>query len=43
MTEHRIEFEIKTEFKDATVLRFNLPPEVKGIFDLSQTRLLRME
>ena len=42
-TEHRIEFEIKTEFKDATVLRFNLPPEVKGIFDLSQTRLLRME
>ncbi|MCX7827110.1 MAG: DUF4832 domain-containing protein, partial [Verrucomicrobiae bacterium] len=37
--EHIIEFEIKTTFKDETALRFRLPRKVKGIFDLTDTRL----
>ena len=37
--EHIIEFEIKTEFKDETALRFRLPREVKGTFDLGDPRL----
>ena len=41
--EHGIEFEIKTEFKDATTLRFNLPRDVKGTFDLAETRLKTVE
>ena len=41
--EHRIEFEIQTEFKDATTLRFNLPRDAKGTFDLGETRLTRAE
>jgi hypothetical protein len=41
--EHHIEFEIKTEFKDTTTLRFNLPRDVKGTFDLAETRLKRAE
>jgi hypothetical protein len=36
--EHSIEFEIKATFKDGTTLRFNLPPAVKGTFDLTDTR-----
>jgi hypothetical protein len=39
--EHRIEFEIKNDFKDATILRFNLPRDTKGSFDLAETRLTR--
>ena len=37
--EHTIEFEIRTAFKDETVLRFRLPREVNGTFDLADTRL----
>jgi len=39
--EHHIEFEIKTTFKDKTTLRFNLPENVKGTFDLADARLRR--
>lgn len=41
--EHTIEFEIKTKFQDETTLRFRLPRETKGTFDLADTRLKRME
>ena len=37
--EHSIEFEIKTTFKDETTLRFRLPRDAKGTFDLADTRL----
>ncbi len=37
--EHSIEFEINTTFKDETILRFRLPRDVKGTFDLADTRL----
>ncbi len=37
--EHSIEFEIKTAFKDGTSLRFRLPRDAKGTFDLANTRL----
>ncbi|MFZ5828752.1 MAG: DUF4832 domain-containing protein [Planctomycetota bacterium] len=37
--EHSIEFEIKTTFQDKTTLRFSLPRNVKGTFDLTDTRL----
>jgi len=37
--EHTIEFEIKTKFQDETTLRFRLPRETKGTFDLADTRL----
>jgi hypothetical protein len=37
--EHAIEFEIKTTFKEETILRFSLPRDVKGTFDLTNTRL----
>ena len=37
--EHSIEFEIKTTFKDETTLRFSLPRDVKGTFDLADPRL----
>jgi len=37
--EHSIEFEIKTTFKDGTTLRFRLPRDAKGTFDLANTRL----
>jgi len=37
--EHIVEFEIKTTFKDKTTLRFNLPQDVTGTFDLADTRL----
>ncbi|MCB1209322.1 MAG: DUF4832 domain-containing protein [Verrucomicrobiales bacterium] len=39
--EHLVEFEIKTAFKDETSLRFQLPKNVKGEFDLTDPRLLR--
>lgn len=34
-----IDFEIKNEFKEQTVLRFNLPRNVEGVFELTETRL----
>jgi hypothetical protein len=37
--EHTIEFEIKTTFKDETTLRFSLPRDATGTFDLANTRL----
>jgi len=37
--EHTIEFEVKTTFKEETTLRFSLPRDVKGTFDLADTRL----
>ena len=37
--EHTIEFEINTTFTDETTLRFRLPGNVKGTFDLTDTRL----
>ncbi len=37
--EHSLEFEISTNFKEQTFLRFRLPREVKGTFDLTDTRL----
>jgi hypothetical protein len=37
--EYNIEFEIKTIFKDETTLRFSLPRDVNGTFDLTDTRL----
>ena len=39
--EHIVELEIKSTFKDETTLRFRLPREVKGNFDLTDTRLKR--
>lgn len=40
--EHVIEFEIKNTFKDETTLRFNMPDQVKGTFDLADPRLKRL-
>lgn len=37
--EHRLDFEIRTPFKNQTYLRFRLPREGKGTFDLADTRL----
>jgi hypothetical protein len=37
--EHTLEFEIKTAFQDGTTLRFRLPRDAKGTFDLAKTRL----
>jgi hypothetical protein len=37
--EHSIEFEIKSAFKEETTLRFSLPRDVKGTFDLADPRL----
>ena len=36
-------FEIKTTFKDETTLRFRLPSNTNGFFDLSHTRLKRVK
>ena len=38
---HSVEFEIKNTFKGEATLRFNLPRDVKGTFDLADTRLKR--
>jgi hypothetical protein len=40
--EHRVELEIKTAFKDETTLRFRLPRDAHGTFDLADTRLNRV-
>ena len=37
--EHSFEFDIKTPFNDETTLRFSLPRETKGTFDLADTHL----
>lgn len=37
--EHIVEFEIKKTFNNDTTLRFNLPHDVEGTFDLADTRL----
>lgn len=37
--EHTIEFQIKDNFKDDTTLRFNMPRDANGTFDLADTRL----
>ncbi|MDI1249000.1 MAG: hypothetical protein PSV13_09075 [Lacunisphaera sp.] len=36
--EHSLEFEISTPFQDQTFLRFRLPREGKGTFDLTAAR-----
>ena len=41
--EYCIMFEIKSEYKDATTLRFNLPRDAKGSFFLTETQLTRAE
>ncbi len=41
--EHSIEFQISTPFKDQVFLRFRLPREVKGTFDLADTQLKKVE
>ena len=41
--EHRVDFEIKSEFKDSTTLRFNLPSDTNGTLDLAETRLTRVQ
>jgi hypothetical protein len=41
--DHRIDFEIKSDFKDSTTLRFNLPRDEMGSFDLLEPRLKRLE
>jgi hypothetical protein len=40
--EHRVEFEIKTTFNEETTLRFGLPQDIRGTFDLTETRLKRI-
>lgn len=40
--EHSLEFEINTPFKDQTFLRFRLPNEGAGTFDLMDTRLRKL-
>jgi len=37
--EHSLEFEISATFKEQTFLRFRLPREVRGTFELADTRL----
>ncbi len=41
--EHVIEFEIKAKFKEETTLRFSLPRDGRGTFDLTDTRLKMVE
>jgi hypothetical protein len=41
--EHQIEFEIRTDFKDETILRFSMPDDASGTFDLSDPRLKEIE
>ena len=41
--EHGVEFGIENDFKDHTTLRFNLPKDVQGTFDLADPRLKRVE
>ncbi len=41
--EHQIDFEIRNDFKDETILRFSMPDDGTGIFDLSDPRLKEIE
>jgi hypothetical protein len=41
--EHSVEFGIKTAFEDETTLRFRMPREVAGTFDLASPRLKRVD
>ncbi len=41
--EHTIKFEVNEPFKDATVLRFNLPRGDKGNFDFTDPRLIKTD
>jgi hypothetical protein len=41
--EETVEFEIKTAFKDETTLRFRLPREVAGTFDLAEPGFKRVD
>ena len=41
--EHAVTFEIKAPFKEETALRFSLPRETTGTFDLADARLKRVE
>jgi hypothetical protein len=41
--EHTIDCQIETDFEDVTILRFRLPRNVKGAFDLTDTRLRRAQ
>ncbi len=41
--EHTIDFEVKVDFKEDTVLRFNLPRDTKGTFDLTLPQLKRLD
>lgn len=38
-SEHTVDFEIKTTFKDQTMLRFRLPSDIKGVIDFSDIQL----
>lgn len=40
--EHQVEFEIKNDFEGETILRFSMPDDGKGTFDLSDPRLQRI-
>ena len=41
--EQSVEFKIKDTFKDETTLRFSLPRDGKGTFDLAETHLRELE
>jgi hypothetical protein len=41
--EHRVEFEIRTTYEDQTFLRFRLPRDIKGTFELADTLLKLVE
>lgn len=41
--ERQIEFEIKSDFKDRTILRFSMPDGGKGTFDLCDPRLQKLQ
>lgn len=41
--EHAIEFEVEASFKDETCLRFVLPKNATGKFDLTDTRLRKLD
>ncbi len=41
--EHVVEFQVKSFFKEETTLRFRLPRDINGTFDLADTRLKRAE
>lgn len=40
---HTLEFEVQEPFRDQPIVRFRMPREAKGTFDLADTRLRRIE